>query len=254
MALAPGSTAVTQTERCDVKPVLPEEIGLFLFTGNYGSGKTEVSVNVANALARSGRLPLTVVDMDIVNPYFRSREARRNREMATLLDVGGDNVGATVLASLAEAIRSRPHKMYFVLNRNRPFTGTVEGALQLMDEIEAASRVTINGVVGNTHLMEETTLEMAREGAEFCLEVAEARGVEAGFVTAPAEGLVEVGAISSGEAASGLLELEGFPVPVLPLERIMLPPWLGGATPGAMATHSRDRFSQLTGSNGGGAD
>ena len=143
-----------------VMPLFPDDRELFLFTGNYGSGKTEVSVNVATTLARAGVKPLTIAELDLVNPYFRCREARdpmealgirvvapggnmhnadlpillpevlgaiRNRDGVTLLDVGGDNVGATVLASLKPMLMNRPHHMLFVLNQNRPFTDTIDG-------------------------------------------------------------------------------------------------------------------------------
>ncbi|MCB2199004.1 AAA family ATPase [bacterium] len=260
-------------------PLFPDDRELFLFTGNYGSGKTEVSVNVATTLARAGVKPLTIADLDLVNPYFRCREARepmeelgvrvvapggdmhnadlpillpevlgaiRNREGVTLLDVGGDNVGATVLASLKPMLTNRPHEMLFVLNQNRPFTDTIDGAMRLMDEIEVASRLKVTGVVGNTHLMDQTDLEMAKQGAEFCRLAAEKRGVKVGFVTCPELILRNEGLLPEDYTDPvGVLELEGFDAPVLPLRRIMLPPWMGGPAPGSMATHSRDGFARL---------
>lgn len=284
-----------------MRPILPDTPAVTLFTGNYGSGKTEVSVNVASALARGGAT-VTIADLDLVNPYFRSREARSHMEALgirvvapagdmhnadlpillpevrgavanpngrTLLDVGGDNVGATVLSSLVPAFRTAGYAMHFVLNKNRPFTGDVPGALRLMDEIEAASKLAVTHVTGNTHLMDETTVEMARDGAAFCVEVARARGIEVGFVTCPVEELAREGlwgrepdaGTSDGNDdghgglpdVSHLLEdVPGFhSVPVLPLQRIMLPPWLGGPAPGSMVTHARDRFSQLSGPQAG---
>lgn len=262
------------------RPILPENCDVFLFTGNYGSGKTEVSVNVVSAMARAGEA-VTIADLDLVNPYFRCREARQpmeklgvkvvapeadmhnadlpillpqvrgaitSSEGAAVLDVGGDNVGATVLSSLVPLFNTRRYDMMFVLNRNRPFTGTVEGAMRLMDEIERASKLKVTAIVGNTHLMEETDLGMAREGDAFCREVAEARGVRVAFVTAPFDRLLEAGHVTEADRdVRGLIEVAGFQSPVLPLKRIMLPPWLGGPVPGSMATHARDRFSQLSG-------
>ncbi len=256
----------------------PSGRDVLLFTGNYGSGKTEVSVNVVRSLALSGEKVL-IADLDLVNPYFRCREAREpleelgvrvvapeggmhsadlpivlpevqgaieRPEGISVLDVGGDNVGATVLASLTPLFRRNPYEMYFVLNRNRPFTDTVEGALRYMDEIEQASRLSITAVVGNTHLMEETDLAMARAGAEFALEVAGARGIPVAYVTAPREALAVEGWIAAGDERQKLIMVDGFPAPVLPLKRIMLPPWLGGPAPGSMATHARDNFARLT--------
>jgi hypothetical protein len=266
-----------------MNPIFPSSDTVILFTGNYGSGKTEVSVNVATALARFGGHKVTIADLDLVNPYFRAREAREqmedlkinvvapggdmhnadlpillpevrgavaNPDGFTLLDVGGDNVGATVLSSLVPTFKARGYAMHFVLNKNRPFTDTVDGAMQLMDEIEAASKLKVTHIVGNTHLMDETTLEMAQDGAKFCAEAAERRGVETGFVTCPAAELIKGKLLNEDDALEikGTLELDGFSgIPVLPLQRIMLPPWLGGAAPGSMVTHARDRFSHLTG-------
>jgi hypothetical protein len=257
-------------------PIVSDEVALLLMTGNYGSGKTEVSVNLVSSLARAGRNDITIADLDLVNPYFRSREARgmmtelgirvvapeadlHNADLPillpevrgaieqakglTVLDVGGDNVGATVLAAIAPSIRSRKHKMWFVLNQSRPFTGDLDGAMQIMDEIEHASRLKINGIVGNTHMMEETTLGMIADGAEFCTEVAERRGIEVAFVTAHRD------LLDSPPEDGTLDSVDGIPVPVMALDRIMLPPWLGGAPPGSMATHSRDGFARITGAD-----
>lgn len=256
------------------QPIVDEKTPLLLLTGNYGSGKTEVSVNLVSSLARAGISPITIADLDLVNPYFRSREARdrmtklgirviaperdwHNADLPillpevrgaveapqgiTVLDVGGDNVGATVLAAIAPTIRKHPHEMYFVLNQSRPFTGEVEGAMQIMDEIENASKLKITGIIGNTHMMEETDLEMVAKGARFCHEVAKRRGIAVAFVTVHLE-------LLDGEFEPGvLIEVEGIDALALPIERIMLPPWLGGPTPGSMATHSRDGFARITG-------
>jgi hypothetical protein len=95
--------------------------------------------------------------------------------------------------------------------------------------------------------MEQTDIEMVKQGAEFALEAGEKRGVPVRFVSAPVTELHKAGYIEDPNLeVKGLIEPDGFGVPVLPLKRIMLPPWLGGPVPGSMATHSRDRFSQLS--------
>jgi hypothetical protein len=145
----------------DVSPLawIPSE-RLVIIVGNYGSGKTEVSVNLAVGLARSGRR-VQIADLDIVNPYFRSREARVTMEACgirvvippgaqayadlpivvpqikamlepqgddfSIFDVGGDDVGAKMLSSFVEALGARPYALLQVINARRPFTGTVEG-------------------------------------------------------------------------------------------------------------------------------
>ncbi len=256
-----------------VRPILDGDAAITLFTGNYGSGKTEVSVNVATALARAGISPITIADLDLVNPYFRCREAREPMEQLgirvlapsgdfhnadlpilmpevrgaiehsegpTILDVGGDNVGSTVLAGLAAVLKARPHRMAFVLNRSRPFTETVEGAMRIMDEIETASRMKITHIAGNTHMMEETDRGIIVRGADFCNKIARKRGIKVLFVTM-AESLLD-----TVPEPGTLVRLKGIPAPVLPLKRIMLPVWLGGPAPGSMATHSRDGFARIT--------
>jgi len=258
----------------------PTSSDILLFTGNYGSGKTEVSVNVANALARRGE-KVVIADLDLVNPYFRCREARRHMEELgikvvapegsmhsadlpivmpevygaiqrtpgiTVLDVGGDNVGATVLASLAHLFHQVAYEMYFVLNQNRPFTDTVSGAIRYIEEIETASKLKITALVGNTHLMEETDLEMVQRSLIFTQEAARSRGIAVAFVTAPLKKLQDAAFLpKNGFLVEGIYNFEGYSAPVLPVERIMLPPWIRGKSRRTIATHARDRFGKLTG-------
>lgn len=190
---------------------------IILFTGNYGSGKTEVSVNFAIMLARQN-FKVKIADLDIVNPYFRSREARKILEKEgievvapegelhnadlpivlpqvramiedpngmNILDVGGDPVGATVVASLKNAFELKTYEMYFVLNQKRPFTSTIDGAVQLIREVEYAASMKVTAIISNTHLLDETTLEMIYEGAEFAMDVAKKIGVPLKYVVIP---------------------------------------------------------------------
>jgi len=232
-----------------------------LFTGNYGSGKTEVAVNYTAHFARSG-ITTKIVDLDLVNPYFRCREAREQLEALgvtvvapggelasadlpillpqvrgaiehsdglSVLDVGGDNVGATVLSGLVKSFTRSSYEMYFVLNKNRPFTGTVEGALQLISEIETAAGLRITALVSNTHLMDETTPEMIIDGAEFTRQVAEKKGVKFAFVAIEKRFLDHP-------------VLADFSTAVLPIERMLLPPWK--QVTAATVTHGRDGFAR----------
>jgi hypothetical protein len=234
-----------------------------LFTGNYGSGKTEVAVNYSGHFARSGT-DTKIVDLDLVNPYFRCREARdqleemgvtvvapggdyhnadlpillpqvrgaiENSTGLSVLDVGGDNVGATVLAGLVKSFTRSSYEMNFVLNKNRPFTGTVEGALQMMSEIEAASGLQISAIVSNTHLMDETTVDMIVDGVEFAHAVAEAKGVKFAFVAVEKRLLDDP-------------KLSGCKSPVLAIERMLLPPWK--QVTAATVTHARDGFARIS--------
>ena len=235
-------------------PVIREAAGtpaalgrVVIVTGNYGSGKTEVSVNWALALAAAAtpEAPVSIIDLDIANPYFRCREAadlmrahgvdvvvppgeqihadlpiilpqikgliQQSRGLV-LLDVGGDDVGARVLASFAGSFGD--HEMLQVVNAFRPFTDTVEGCLRIMDEIQASSRLAVTGLISNAHLMEETDVATVLHGADLARQVAEARGLVLRFVTAPAA------------VADEVKEHLPASVPVLAIERHMLPPWI----------------------------
>ena len=215
-----------------------------LFIGNYGSGKTEVAVNFAvNRLSQGIRV--RIADLDVVNPYFRSREVHdileakgigvvvpENRLMdadlpvvvpqirgliehpdgIAILDVGGDDAGATVLGSLHDAFLRSPYDMLQVVNVKRPFTENVNDTLAITREIEAASRLNVTGVVGNSHLMDLTDAQTVRDGYFYAKEVADALGVELKFITCEERLLAQ---LDPGE----------FSCPVLPITRQLLPPW-----------------------------
>jgi hypothetical protein len=212
-----------------------------VFVGNFGSGKTETALNYAIALADSGE-QVKLVDLDIVNPYFRSREARAyaasrgvevvapidEYELADLpillkqvggaigaggdgkvvVDVGGDDLGARVLGGFAHALGDAT--IYQVLNERRPFTDSVAGAKRMYDELEAASRLRITAVVANTHLIDETTAEVIRRGLEFVETFSSEVGVPVAFVAVEKSFVEELGDLG---------------YPVLTIERLMTSPW-----------------------------
>jgi hypothetical protein len=217
--------------------------GLILIVGNYGSGKTEVAVNLAIHLAR--KQSVSIADLDIVNPYFRCREARGEMEGhgirvvnpegeyeqadlpivlpeirglmqggngTVILDVGGDDVGARVLSSLADVLRDQRYDMLQVLNAKRPFTDSVEGCLKIRSEIEAASRLRVTGFISNTHLLEETDAATVLDGLGLARAVGQASGMPVAFVTA-------------NENLQDAIDPEKTECPVLWIQRRMLPPW-----------------------------
>lgn len=221
---------------------------IVLFVGNYGSGKTEVAVNFSIHAAQAGQR-VRIADLDLVNPYFRCREAREAMEAhqievilpdaeylhadlpilvpsvkgmiqqpdgLAVLDVGGDDVGATVLASLRSVFPEGGYDLLLVVNRSRPFTDTAEGVRRIKGEIEAAARMAVTGLVANTHLMDDTTAELIHEGLDLTREVGEACELPVAFVTAE-EWLVEE---LDEERLGG--------IPVLPIRRRLLPPWRRG--------------------------
>lgn len=261
--MSKGSSQKTSKHIMQAAPEFPTK-HVILFTGNYGSGKTEVAVNYASWLAREGK-KVQIADLDLVNPYFRCREAKeplealgvevvapagdyhsadlpillpqvkglieRPRDYA-ILDVGGDNVGATVLASLTNAFHTNGYDMIFVVNRNRPFTDTVEGVSRIVTEIEKASRLKVTSIVGNTHLMDETTVETVQSGIELTDGVAKKLGLPVRFVT------IETSLLDQ-------LDLTTIAHPVLPLERLLIFPWTQQHKD-ITTTHSRDGFGKLT--------
>ena len=163
---------------------------LTLFCGHYGTGKTNVAVNVALAKAAAGE-KVTVADLDIVNPYFRTKDsadrlaaagirlicsayANSNLDIPALppdlyavtddkstsvvLDIGGDDVGAIVLGRLAEAIKAEnDYEMLLVVNQYRPMTPDVPSTVEVLRDIEAAGGLPFTGIVNNSNLGAETT-------------------------------------------------------------------------------------------------
>ena len=165
---------------------------LTLFAGHYGSGKTNLAVNYAKHLKKSG-LDVIIADLDIVNPYFRtkdseeelsemgielisSRFANTNLDLPSLpqemyrtvqdkskyavMDIGGDDAGAIALGRFAPFIKEEDnYEMFFVVNFFRPLSRNAEEALEIMREVEAASKLNFTAIVNNSNLGELTTAE-----------------------------------------------------------------------------------------------
>lgn len=200
--------------------VLPAD--LTIFAGRFGSGKTEAALNYALSLvprpsdgtsAAIGRVIL--IDLDIVTPYFRSREtaeamktqgvqviapsiigqhldipaitpqilgAIQQREKPVVLDVGGDKQGARALGQFRPAIRQRGYTMHFVVNPYRPFTRTLEGLASSIREIESSARLRVASLVSNPNLIGETTIDSIIEGHAMIEGFAEALRLPIAFV------------------------------------------------------------------------
>lgn len=223
--------------------------GIVVVVGNYGSGKTEVAVNLAIHRKRGG-VDVRIADLDLVNPYFRTREVRdfltrvgidvilpaekymhadlpilspavagaignADRYGLTLLDVGGDDVGATVLSSLSGAMRGKEIRMVQVVNPHRPFTDTLEGCMRIREEIEAASRLKVSGYIGNANLIDDTTVADIYNGLGFMEELSGVDGLPLLCITA-SEGLMPD------------LDSSRISCPILPIQRLLAPPWKDG--------------------------
>jgi len=183
-----------------------------IVTGHYGSGKTEFSVSLALLLAADRTAKLAVVDLDIVNPYFRSREQRCILENAgisvygsvfdreitaelpalgasvrtplednackVIIDAGGNDSGALVLNQFSKYFSDKETTVLAVVNANRPETSHIDGALGHITSIEETTGLVITGIVNNTHLLLETTADIIIKGHELCSRICEATGKE----------------------------------------------------------------------------
>jgi len=232
---------------------------IVLFTGRFGSGKTETALNYALGL-RDGSAPgyhplagengsrpdkVVLVDLDIVTPYFRSREmaeamaaqgvqviapsvigqhldtpaitpqilgAIQRPDQVVVLDVGGDEQGARALGQFSQAIRHRGYTMHFVVNPYRPFTGTLEGLARSIAEIESSARLQVSGLVSNPNLIGATTAADILQGHARIEAFAQELGLPITFVCIQ-------------DCWAKTLDLDAIPRPVLLLHRNFVQPW-----------------------------
>lgn len=188
-----------------------------LFCGHYGSGKTNLAVNYALKLRQQG-LPVSLADIDIVNPYFRSKDSQAELEAAgvrvialpfanssvdlpalpsetyslvedrsryAVLDIGGDDRGAYALGRFVPYIlEENNYDMFYVVNFYRPLTTTVAEAIEVMREIEGACGMAFTGVINNSNLGAETTTEMVKATYGLCEQLCKAVDLPLVAVTA----------------------------------------------------------------------
>ena len=189
-----------------------------IVTGHYGSGKTTLSVNLALKAAEEGR-KVAVVDLDIVNPYFRTADFRNMfeekgitliapdfansnldipsiqfdvvelamTEDCLIIDVGGDDAGATALGRYAEALYNFRDEieMLYVINQRRYLTHTPDEVIQLMYEIEAAAHMRHTAIVNNTNLGRETDRDIIESSRSFAEETSERTGLPVKYTVYP---------------------------------------------------------------------
>lgn len=182
---------------------------LVIITGHYGSGKTEFSVNYAIKRKEKSE-KVYMADLDIVNPYFRTRERKemlgkmgikvtdssidntnlhvpaltaeimgiiQNEDIESIIDVGGDPVGATVLARYSEEVSKLDYDMFFVINANRPETQIAEKTIEYLRKIEIISKLKITGLINNTHLLKNTSINDVERGHKLTKEVSKLTGL-----------------------------------------------------------------------------
>jgi hypothetical protein len=188
---------------------VPRGKRIFIITGHYGSGKTEFAVSLALAIARARReLPRpALIDLDIANPYFRSRERRDLLESEgvgvygslysgeitaelpalgaglrapledagrlTIIDSGGNDSGALVLNQFGKYFLPDITAATAVVNASRPETADAAGAIAHIESVEAATGLRVEYVINNCHLLRETKADTVRRGRELCLRVCE---------------------------------------------------------------------------------
>ena len=194
-----------------------------IFTGHFGSGKTEVSVNYAFAMARSGK-KTAIVDLDIVNPFFRTADAKKlleekgikvitpiyantnvdvpslpaeistifeDKSYHVVLDVGGDELGARVISRYNEDIINEDYVHYFVINTRRPMTRNPEEIEKMIAEIQASARLNVDKLVNNANLLSSSSPEVLEEASSIIKKVSEKLSIPIGLICGMEEVLRE---------------------------------------------------------------
>lgn len=183
---------------------------LTIISGHYGSGKTNIAVNIAKSLTET-KSNVALADLDIVNPYFRSKDSEGELEekgirlicslyansnvdipalpqemyaitddksLTAVLDIGGDDRGALVLGRLADAIKQEnDYEMLMVVNKFRPETKDADSAIEIMREIEFASKIKFTGIINNSNLGAETDENCILSSLSYAQEIAEKTGI-----------------------------------------------------------------------------
>lgn len=175
-----------------------------IIIGHYGSGKSEFSMNYVTKLRELVDTKVAISDLDVVNVYFRTREKRdflisknilpidssiqattldlpavsaqvtapiNDESYDYVIDVGGDDVGGKVLGRFSNLVQEHDYDMFCVINANREKTQTTQEVIDHIKSIEKTSKLKVTGLVNNTHLVRETTIEDIIRGNELVKEV-----------------------------------------------------------------------------------
>ncbi len=187
-----------------------------IVSGHYGSGKTNIAVNFA-LKAKKQYENVTIADIDIVNPYFRTKDSEEllkengirlicseyantnidipalpqdiyavtdDKSMRAVLDVGGDERGALALGRISQRIvEEDDYEMIYVVNKYRPLTADADSAIEVMREIEAACRIKFTSIINNSNLGKETETEDVLKTVEYAEEISEKTGLSIMYTT-----------------------------------------------------------------------
>ena len=197
---------------------------LIVITGHYGCGKTNLAVNLALYLADQGER-VTRVDLDIVNPYFRTNDCKdlfeergieliatnfastnldvpslpgtipakiRMGDSTVILDVGGDDAGAVALGQYASLIEEREYEMLYVYNPFRFLTAEPEETVESLRSIETASRLKVTALINNANLGPLTTPDVVERGLDFGKRMKELTGLPVKFTAGTKENIVQI--------------------------------------------------------------
>ncbi|MDD4766065.1 MAG: hypothetical protein PHF87_00570 [Desulfotomaculaceae bacterium] len=213
-----------------------------IFTGYFGSGKTEIALNYAIKLKETGK-KVTLVDLDLINPYFRVRQVKKDFKekgiavvsppgklagadipalppsihgvledpgVYGVFDVGGGDIGATVLGRFKNRLPDGAFNLFLVVNTCRPYSRDAKDIINITRLIEKSSRLNVSALVSNTNLGSETDASIILAGHRIILEAAASMDLPVAFIS------------MRTDLASAM---ENTGVPLLPLTIFMKTPW-----------------------------
>lgn len=216
-----------------------------IFAGHFGSGKTETAINFAVKINKN-YARTAVVDLDIINPYFRTRVVRdylekkkirvvspsgmlatadmpalpsaimgvmEDEDCCSVFDVGGYDVGAVALSSFKNYLPQGAFTLFLVVNTCRLLTRNVNDITSTVSEIDKASRLNVSALVSNVHMGTQTDTTTILKGHEIIQKAADLLEIPVAFMCVQEDLVMDIGDVN---------------VPVLPLHLLMTPPWYDG--------------------------